>query len=274
MQSGAERLRSWGLRVRLGPQALGASDGLRYLSAADRTRAREFSDAWTDPDTAVVWAARGGYGAQRMVDLLDLDRLRSAGPKHFVGFSDITALHSRIGRELGQVTLHGPGVGSLTQLEDAPSAEQLRALLMEPPTPGAVLCSGSSVVTGKATGLLAGGNLSLLAADVGIEPAPSAPTIAVFEDVGEQGYRVDRMLTQLLRSGWFASVVGVVVGDFTSSLDESLVDRVVADRLGGLGVPVVRVAGVGHGPRNLTLPLGAAVRLVAAPDGGTLSLVE
>ena len=268
-----ERLRSWGLQVRFGTHALGGLDRLPYLSADDQTRARDFTDAWTDPGTAAVWAARGGYGAQRMVDLLDFDLLRSAGPRHLIGFSDITALHSRIGRELGQVTLHGPGVGSLTQLDDAPSVEQLRALLMQPPSPGAVLCSGASMVDGDDAGLLAGGNLSLLAADVGVEPAPSAPTVAVLEDVGEQGYRVDRMLTQLLRSGWFTSVVGVVVGEFTASLDESLVERVVADRLGGLGLPVVRVAGIGHGPRNLPLPLGAMVRLQAGPESGTLSLV-
>ena len=68
------------------------------------------------PATAAVWASRGGYGAQRMLDTINFDALRDAGPKHFIGFSDITALHARIGRELNQVTIHGPVVGSLEQL--------------------------------------------------------------------------------------------------------------------------------------------------------------
>ena len=98
--------------------------------------------AWTDPDTAAVWAARGGYGAQRMVDLLDFDLLRAAGPKHLVGFSDITALHSRLGRELGQVTVHGPVAGSVEQLSDETTGRSLRQLIMDRPEPGSELVSG------------------------------------------------------------------------------------------------------------------------------------
>ena len=108
-----------------------AHDHLGYLAGDDRLRAADFVAAWTDPDTAAVWAARGGYGAQRMVDLLDFDLLRAAGPKHLVGFSDITALHSRLGRELGQVTVHGPVAGSVEQLSDEPTGRSLRQLIMD-----------------------------------------------------------------------------------------------------------------------------------------------
>ena len=169
--------------------------------------------AWTDPDTAAVWAARGGYGAQRMVDLLDFDLLRAAGPKHLVGFSDITALHSRLGRELGQVTVHGPVAGSVEQLSDETTGRSLRQLIMERPEPGSELASGCGVVPGTAYGRLWGGNLSLLASDVGVEPLPADPLIMVIEDVGEDGYRLDRMLTQLRRAGWLDQVAGVLVGD-------------------------------------------------------------
>ena len=79
-----------------------------------------------------MWAARGGYGSQRMVDLIEFDRLRAAGPKHLVGFSDVTALHGRIGRELGQVTVHGPVVGSVAQLRDPQTVESLRCMLVGP----------------------------------------------------------------------------------------------------------------------------------------------
>lgn len=276
VRAGAAVVESWGLRVRFGRHALGAHDRLGYLSADDRTRADDFAAAWTDPETSAVWAARGGFGAQRMVDLLDFDVLRSAGAKHFVGFSDITALHARIGSELGQVTVHGPVVGSLEQLNDPPSVAGIQALLMASPRAGTELAVGVSVVAGEAVGRLVGGNLSLVASGIGVEPAPTVPSIVVLEDIDEEAYRVDRMLTQLHRSGWFAHVVGVVLGDFTDSGDTDLLERLVADRLGELGVPVVSGVPVGHGPRNVALPLGAQVRLVAGePSGrGVLTLAS
>jgi muramoyltetrapeptide carboxypeptidase len=246
-----------------------AHDHLSYLAGDDRLRAADFVAAWTDPDTAAVWAARGGYGAQRMVDLLDLDLLRAAGPKHLVGFSDVTALHSRLGRELDQVTVHGPVAGSVEQLSDEPTCRSLRQLIMHEPEPGMQLVSGRGVVPGTAYGRLWGGNLSLLASDVGIEPVPTDPMIMVIEEVGEDGYRVDRMLTQLLRAGWLDQVRGVVVGDLGGDrLSPAVVQHCLAD----LRVPLVLEAPVGHGPRNLALPLGAQVRLDATSSPATLTL--
>jgi muramoyltetrapeptide carboxypeptidase len=271
VRRGAEILQSWGLSVRYGRHALGSHDQLGYLSADDATRAADFEAAWCDPATAAVWASRGGYGAQRMLDRIHFDALRAAGPKHFVGFSDITALHARIGRELNQVTIHGPVVGSLEQLQDRPTVAQLQQLIMSRPRDWQLL-TGDTVVAGSGVGVLAGGNLSLTATGVGVEPAPDEPTIVILEDIDEEGYRVDRMLTQLLRSGWFDSVVGVIVGDFTASDDLDLVERVVADRLGRFGLPLVRGVPVGHSERNLALPLGAIVRLEADASTGRATL--
>ncbi|MFT4165428.1 MAG: DUF4031 domain-containing protein, partial [Microlunatus sp.] len=226
---GVALLESWGLRARLQPHVLGRDARLPYLAAGDYQRAADLSDAWADPEVATVWAARGGYGAQRMVDLLDWSAVRAAAPKWLIGFSDITALHTRLGRELDLVTVHGPGLATVEQLDDELSATALRSLLMSAPVPRTVLAEGIGAVAGVARGRLVGGNLSLLAADVGVEPAPEASVIAVFEDVGECPYRVDRMLTQLLRSRWFDQVRGVVVGDLDSA--------VVLERLGRLGIP-------------------------------------
>lgn len=280
LDHGVALLESWGLRVRLQPRVLGAYEPLGYLAADDYGRASDLTQAWTDPEVAAVWAARGGYGAQRMADLVDWPALRAAGRKPFVGFSDITALHSRLGRDLDQVSVHGPVVGSLEQLNDAPSVAALRTLIMGPrPAPGSVLVDGASAVAGAAQGRLVGGNLSLIAADVGVEPAPEVSAIAVFEDTGEDGYRIDRMLTQLLRSRWFDQVRGVVVGEFSpvqgaSPESSGLAATVIADRLAGLHIPVVTDVPVGHGTRNLALPLGAAVTLSAGQPGtpGTLAL--
>ena len=267
LAAGAAVISSWGLTVRYAEQVLAAHDHIGYLAGDDRLRAADFVAAWTDPDSAAVWAARGGYGAQRMVDLLDLDLLRAAGPKHVVGFSDITALHSRLGRELGQVTVHGPVAGSVEQLSDVPTGRSLRQLILERPTSRMVLAEGRAVVPGTAYGRLWGGNLSLLASDVGIEPAPAEPVIMLIEEVGEDGYRVDRMLTQLRRAGWLDQVSGVVVGDLGG---DSLAPSVLCHCLADLDVPMVLDLPVGHGARNLALPLGAAVELDA--NRGTLRL--
>lgn len=282
LEHGVALLESWGLRVRLQSLVLGAHEQLGYLAADDHGRAADLSSAWSDPEVGAVWAARGGYGAQRMVDLVDWPAVRAAGPKLFVGFSDLTTLHTRLGRECEQVTVHGPVLGSLEQLGDETSVEALRSLIMGPrPASGAVLAGGISGVPGVAQGRLVGGNLSLVAADVGVEPAPEVSAIAVFEDIGEDAYRIDRMLTQLLRSRWFDQVRGVVVGEFSpvegaSPESSGLAATVIADRLAGLRIPVITDVPVGHGARNLALPLGAAVTLSApAPIGSpaTLSLV-
>ena len=279
LAGGVALLKSWGLRVRLEPRVLNTYEPLTYLAADDHGRAEDFTAAWTDPTVAAVWAARGGYGAQRMVDLVDWPALRAAGRKPFVGFSDITALHSRLGRDLDQVTVHGPVLGSAEQLDDAPSGGCAAPLIMERPGSGTRLVEGRSAVSGVGHGRLVGGNLSLIAADVGVEPPPEVSAIAVFEDIGEDAYRIDRMLTQLLRSRWFDQVTGVVVGEFSplagaSPSSSGLAAAVIADRLAGLRIPVLTDVAVGHGTRNLALPLGAAVTLAAGPPGtpGTLAL--
>lgn len=252
----------WGLDVRLANELPGVHGGPAYLADEDAARAAELTAAWTDPTTNAVWAARGGYGAQRMVDLVDYAALRAAGPKHLIGFSDITALHTRIGRELDQVTVHGAVVGGLGQLVDAETSASLRRLLLAPPVQGTELARGRALVAGApVSGRLVGGNLSLVASDVGVEPPPADPSIAVVEDVGEEGYRVDRMLTQLIRSGWFARVRAVVLGRFSAAGVPDLVPAALVDRLAGLGVPVLADVAVGHGVQNLALPLGADVTL-------------
>jgi len=271
---GIEVAESWGLRVRVAPHVFSGHDRLRYLAAPDEARAADVQQAWCDAEVRAVWAVRGGYGAQRMVDRLDWAAIRAAGRKQLIGFSDVTALHTRLGRELDQVTVHGPGLASVDQLTDAASARALHALLFGELGPGSVLATGrsaSSPSTGSVhiVGVLAGGNLSLLTSEIGIEPAPSDPSILLLEEVNEPAYRIDRMLTQLLRSGWFENILGIVIGNV--GLPD---DRLALDRLGWLGVPILTGLEVGHGTRNLALPLGADVRLEVGPASGTLTLPD
>jgi muramoyltetrapeptide carboxypeptidase len=271
LEAGVEVLRSWGLEVREQPGVRRRLEGLGYLSGTDTSRAADLVAAWADPDIAAVVAARGGYGAQRMLGLLDWDALASAGAKVLLGFSDITALHQAFGRRLGLSTVHGPVLTSLGAGDDG-SRTHLRRMLFSPEdaltlTPEPV----PALVGGHAEGVLVGGNLTVLAAEVGTPTSlPADGSIAVLEDVGEDTYRLDRALTQLLRSGWFDGVRGIVLGGFTGCDDDAVLRRLFEDRLAPLGVPTLLHVTVGHADRNLALPFGVPAVLDA--DTGTLTL--
>ncbi|HEU5043663.1 MAG TPA: DUF4031 domain-containing protein [Nocardioidaceae bacterium] len=270
VRAGLATLSGWDLQVRVGPHVLGRQPETDYLAAADADRAADFMAAWTDPQVQAVFCARGGYGVQRMVDLLDWSAIAAAGPKVLVGFSDITALHQAFAARLGMSTVHGPVVTSLARDDD--SAEHLRTLLFEPEALGSLTpVPTETMVSGSAEGPLAGGNLALLATSAGTRDwYPARGAIAVLEDVGEEVYRIDRMLTQLLRAGWFDGVRGIVLGRFTESGDPDDIVRLAHDRLVPLGVPMVREAAIGHDRTNLAFPLGGPARLDA--DKGTLTL--
>jgi muramoyltetrapeptide carboxypeptidase len=271
LHPGIEVLESWGLRVGVGAHARGTHERFGYLAADDVHRARDLMDAWCDPEMAAVFCARGGYGCQRVVDLLDWPALAAAGPRVLVGFSDVTALHQAFAARLGLSTLHGPAVSSLGS-GDEESRAHLRSVLFEPaesttltPTPARTL------VRGRADGVLAGGNLALLAAEAGTSTwRPATGCIAVLEDIGESAYRLDRLLTQLLRAGWFAGVRGIALGDFVDCVSPQAVRDLAMDRLAPLGVPMVSGLPVGHERRNLAFPMGVPATLDA--DAGTLVL--
>ncbi len=126
---------------------------------------------------------------------------------------------------------------------------------------------------GSADGVLVGGNIAVLAASSGTSHLrPALGGIALLEEVGEQPYRVDRALTQLVRSGWFDGVRGIALGSFTSCGDPVLLRALLDDRLGALGVPVLHDLPVGHAPANLPVPLGVKARLDV--DAGTLTVAH
>ncbi|UYQ65499.1 S66 peptidase family protein [Streptomyces peucetius] len=274
LDAGLDILRGWDLDPVVMPHTRGTHPELGYLSGTDEARARDLTEAWCDPSVSAVICARGGYGVQRMVDLTDWTAMRAAGPKIFVGYSDITALHEAFAVRLGIATLHGPMTGAVTFLKDAPTQESLRATLFEPESVQTLhaLDGARTMVPGRARGTTLGGCLALLAADLGTPHArPSARGgLLLIEDVGEEDYRLDRILTQLLRAEWLDGVEGVVLGSWAECGPGEQVRAVLADRLGGLGVPVVEEFGFGHGPTNLTVPLGVPAVLDA--DARTLTL--
>jgi len=274
LHAGVARLESWGLRVRLDDHVLDRDSRLSYLAAGDDVRAAAFTDAWLDPEASAVIVARGGFGSQRVVDLVDWRRLAEAEPKVLVGFSDATALHQAVAARLGLVTVLSHVVTSLGAATPA-SAEALRRLLMEPHTVTDLLADQvpQTVVGGSGRGVLMGGNLALLAADLATPFSRSAAGgIVVLEDTGEAAYRVDRQLTQLVRAGWFEGARGLVLGAFTDCDDPVELDVVLESRLAPLGLPMVRHVDAGHTNSSAPIPLG--VEAVLDADAGSLVLAR
>lgn len=275
LDAGLDLLRAWDLEPVPAPHVLDRHPRFDYLAGTDADRAADLQAAWCDPGVAAVLCARGGYGVQRMVDLLDWDAIRAAGPKVFVGFSDITALHEAFAVRAGLVTLHGPMAAGVDFLKNARAQDHLRATLFAPETVRTITAPDArGLVPGRARGVLLGGCLSLLAAELGTPHArPSARGgLLCLEDVGEETYRLDRYLTQLLRAGWLDGVSGVVLGSWDRCAPYPEVRALLADRLAGLGVPVVEEFGFGHDEGALTIPFGMPAELDA--EAGTLTLDE
>ncbi|MFC0004305.1 S66 peptidase family protein [Micromonospora siamensis] len=270
---GVELLTGWGLRPVLGPNAY-ARRG--YLAGDDALRAADLNAAFADPEIRGVICTRGGYGAQRVVDLLDLAAVRR-DPKVVAGFSDITALQFALWRGARLAGVHGPGAAWRDERLPLASVESMHAALMttEPVTVAATAAEETYAVRvpGRAEGPLLGGNLCLITASVGTPDMPDLTgAVLLVEEVQEPPYKVDRMLTHLRRAGALAGLAGVAVGQFTDCADgwDTTIVDVLTDRLGDLGVPVLGGLPIGHGPGQLTVPVGTPAVLDA--DAGTLTV--
>lgn len=270
LDAGCAILRSWDLDVVVMPHVLSVHPSFGYLAGTDAERAADLQEAWCSPDFAAVLCARGGYGVQRVMPLLDWAAMAAATPKAFVGYSDITALHSAFARLLGVATVHGPMIGAEAFVTSASTAEGLRSMLFGGAA-GTVLTSPSArgLVPGIASGVTVGGCLALLAAEIGTPTGlPSAAgCLVLLEDVGEKAYRLDGFVTHLLRSGWLTGAAGIALGSWH---DCEPAEALMLDRLAPLGVPIVTDLGFGHGPSSITVPLGVPATLDA--DAGTLTL--
>jgi muramoyltetrapeptide carboxypeptidase len=269
--------------------ARNAGKRLGFLAGNDTERAADLMEMFSDSEVKAIFCLRGGYGAGRLLTRLDYAAIKRQ-PKVFVGYSDITALHCALLTQSRLVSFHGPmmidGLGGRRFPEFT-----LRSLLrtvMEPSPAGSICdgCDRKSVRTikrGRAGGRLIGGNLSLLCATLGTPFQPDfRDSILFFEDIGEEPYRMDRMLTHLLNAGLLQQVAGVAVGNNPGNQEEKTKKRkgeyrqsmmeVLEERLGLLNVPVVAGLPFGHVPLNATLPVGLNATLDA--DRGDLIIAE
>ena len=267
-----QNLADLGFKTKVGKHARAVNG---FLAGTDQERLEDLHRAFDDAEVKAVWCVRGGYGATRFLTQLDF-KLIEKNPKIFIGYSDITALHTAIHQNTGLVTFHGPVAASV--YSDY-AKKHVVNMLMNPSAPYKVELSPdnqakesnlykSEVITkGKASGKLIGGNLSLLSAMAGTPFALRniKNKILFMEDVGEQPYRIDRMLTQLRQSIDLRQLAGIALGIFEDcnpkdSNSQSLTG-VLKDRLGDLGIPVIYGLSFGHIRDQFTLPVGIEAEL-------------
>lgn len=259
---------SWGLTPMLYPSARATHPTASYLAAADVVRSNDFADAWCDESIDGIFCLRGGYGSVRMLDGLDVERMRAARPKPVYGSSDVTALHEWLRERLGAPGWFTPMIATDSLLDDAAATEQLQAAVFADPA-GRRWSSPTAevLVPGTATGTLIGGNLSLLAQTVGDRsrrPLDNAGTIALLEDIGEDTYRIDGFLQTLLRAGWFDGVLAVALGSWKDCVTPEQIRALCLEVLAPLQIPMVWELGFGHGSAAHSIPLGVPGILRAA----------
>ncbi|NUP50009.1 MAG: LD-carboxypeptidase [Catenulispora sp.] len=234
-----------------------------YLAAEDKVRADDLTRALSEPGYAAVFCARGGYGVQRVLELVDWEAVGTPEPRVVVGFSDVTALIEAIRTHLGWVSVYGPMVSSVMFRPGVPSFEGLSRLLTRPgKCTELVFQDTRTLVSGVAEGVTVGGTVSLISTSLGTPTSvPARDGILFLEDVAEPGRRLDRVLTHLRRSGYLDGVRGILCGTWEGCGPLADVEELLADRLGGLGVPVLLGADIGHGVSMQSLPMGVRARL-------------
>jgi muramoyltetrapeptide carboxypeptidase len=261
-----------GLKTKLG-KSISKVNG--FLAGNDKERLEDLHWAFSDKTIDAVWCVRGGYGATRFLPKIDYNLIRK-NPKIFIGYSDITALHTAIYQKCGLVTFHGP-VAASTFSDYA--KKHVVNVLMNPTTPYKIELSPDNVAKegkefktqvitkGTAKGKLIGGNLSLLTAMAGT-PFGLRDTkgkLLFIEDVGEKPYRLDRMFVQLRQSIDLKQLAGIALGVFADcdapdDKSQTVID-VVKDQLGSLGIPVIYGLSFGHIRDQFTLPIGIEAEL-------------
>lgn len=259
-----------GCKYKIGKTVTDWKTSDRYFSASDEQRAAEFMEFIKNDDIDAILTARGGYGVMRILPMLDFDEIRKH-PKPIIGFSDITALLHAVYQKSGIVSFHGPvaalSFNSLTE-------RSFKKLLFMQPQKDIPLDykpiefkydAATTVNPGIATGKLTGGNLSIISATLGTPyEIDTKNSILFIEEVFEEPYKIDRMLTQLHLAGKFDECNGIILGRF-NNLDRNKpfypglqfsVRQIINQIIKPLNKPTVLNFPIGHGGNIITLPIG------------------
>ncbi len=250
-----------------------------YLAGSDEIRAKEFMQFIADKSVHGIVTMRGGWGCQRILDRLDYSVI-AANPKVIMGFSDITSLINAIYTKTGLVTYHGPcGYSSWGNFT---VDEVTRALVDGKPfkmsNPLNYREDLKTWVPGKAEGELIGGNLTVLVAMIGTAYEPKWDRKILFlEEIGEEPYRVDRMLWQLKQRGTFDLIKGLVLGSFKDCEPEEpeksfTLAQVFEQHFAGFKIPIYQGAAIGHIAPKFTVPIGVRAEMDA--DAFTITTLE
>lgn len=272
-------IKSMGYEVKVGPNARKRYGG---FAGTDQQRAADLNAMFADDSVDAILPFRGGWGSNRILDLIDFDNIRK-NPKILVGFSDITSLLLAIYAKTGLVTFHGP-VGksdwtdyTIHHFTEALTRQQLYTLH----TPERSFCKScnhlNTITSGQTSGRLLGGNLSVLTAMIGSDYLPDwSGNILFVEDVGEDFYRIDRMITQLELCGILDRISGFIFGQCTdcqkSGADSLPLNKVLEDHIRHLGIPAFSGAMFGHISNTITIPEGVMAEMDA--DRGSIRLKE
>jgi muramoyltetrapeptide carboxypeptidase len=248
-----------------------------YLAGTDEERVEDINEMFADKSIKAIWCGRGGYGSTRILHLLDYKTIKK-NPKPFIGYSDISAYHIAIFQKTGLITFHGPIPSGIMKgitleefqklfFENKPIFYDFKTMPLVGDTSKYDVLE--TLRPGVANGKLIGGNLTVVSSMVGMPHAPNFKnSIAFFEDIDEQPYRIDRMLTQLIYGSNLKEAKGILLGQFTSceakdpSTSFTLLEA-LKDRLLPLGIPILAGTPFGHVPNNLTIPVGVEAILDA-----------
>jgi len=260
LEAGLRVLESRGYRI-VEAANLRRRDG--FLAGSDEERAAGYRELVKDPRVDAIFFARGGYGASRILSLLDAEEIRS-NPKIHLGGSDLTALFAYLGTHALLATFYGPLVA--VQLADRNSLDWEAVLRGAPPAAHSV-APDDVLSRGAGEGPLVGGCLSLIASLCGTpEAVRGEGAILFWEDVGEETYRLDRMLTQLERSGTFDGLQAMVIGSVAPGRREGVesdddIRAWLRRRFASAPFPAAMGFPAGHLDSTRTVPLGVRARV-------------
>jgi len=258
-----KQLENWGLEVVLAPHLF---DKYYAFAAQDKDRLKDFQEVLNDPGVKAILCARGGYGTNRIIDRIDFTAFAES-PKWIIGFSDITVLHSHIQRHFGIETIHGTMAAGLSgDSENQETADSLKRILF-----GEKITYEWSqhalLKTGKSEGIITGGNLAILCSLIGTaSDVDTRGKILFIEEIGENLYRIDRMIMQLKRAGKLDSLAGLIVGGMTDIPDKKEdfgknAEQIIVDSVKDFKYPVAFGFPAGHQEDNRALILGRKMRL-------------